>query len=191
MNTMPVLPMMLAMACAGACALLDKCRTPASVVCALAMVLGMADAVWTRLLPLPLTAALIAATGLWAAASGWRAAAGALETALRAFRAAASLAMAWLVLGHGADHAHLAAHPAHLAHSTHAVHATHAGHPTALAGDPVQLALLLSALLLAAGIALGAASLRQRAGGRNWSLAQGAAALEPPLMGLSLVLMAV
>ncbi|MRW88508.1 hypothetical protein GJ699_00750 [Duganella sp. FT80W] len=169
--------MLLAMLCAAGCALLDKCRTPASLVCAATMVLGMADAFYTHLLPVAMLAALMATSGLWASLAGWPRAAAASALLLRAHRAASAVVMAWLLLRHTEAMA--------LSSALEDLCTTR-GSGTAAPSFAAVIALAL----LGAGLALTATQLRGQPEHRR-ALAHSAAALEPMLMGLSLVLMAI
>src|SRR3546814_12015168 len=58
------------MGCASLCAFFASCRPVASMVCALAMILGMIDVAYTHLLPIALIVAAIVASGLWVGLSG-------------------------------------------------------------------------------------------------------------------------
>src|SRR3546814_10915060 len=68
--TAPMLTMLGVMGCASLCALFASCRPVASMVCALAMILGMIDVAYTHLLPIELIVAAIVASGLWVGLSG-------------------------------------------------------------------------------------------------------------------------
>lgn len=175
MNTLAMLPMLIAMICAASCALFDKCRTTASLICAAVMVLSMVDVMLTHFLPVSLLAALIAATGLWAGIAGWK---GEFrDLLLRTYRVISSVAMAGLLFRHTAA---MAMDPAmgDMAHE----HLHALGMPS-LAGAG-------SVALLVAGVALTITLLRSRQGNPR-GIAGQVAALEPALMGLSLVLMTI
>src|SRR3546814_12565082 len=68
--TAPMLTMLGVMGCASLRALFASCRPVASMVCALAMILGMIDVAYTHLLPIELIVAAIVASGLWVGLSG-------------------------------------------------------------------------------------------------------------------------
>ena len=171
--------MLLAMLCAAGCALLDKCRTPASLVCAAAMVLGMADAIYTHWLPVAMLAALMATSGLWASLAGWPRAAAASALLLRAHRAASAVVMAWLLLRHAEAMA--------LSSALEDLCTTRGA---GTAAPSFAAAVVIALALLGAGLALTATQLRGQPEHRR-ELAHSAAALEPMLMGLALVLMAI
>ncbi|MDN7437348.1 hypothetical protein QZN62_29570 [Burkholderia multivorans] len=168
MNAMPAMPMLLATLCASACALFDRCRTTASLACAVAMVGGMFDMAYTHYLPLAVFAALIAGTGIWSATQGWSHA-GSRDRMLLTHRAVCAIAMAGLLL----------------TRIDTVIASTTCSARRGFYLTMPSFAVLASTALLAMGVVLTIMLLRKQTGGAN-----SVAAFEPSLMGLSLVLMA-